>query len=1029
MNLNSLTFKLPAFIMAVFILVIVGVFVLANQQLKQLLHGSKESEYAERVDTIYGILSRDNERLEKTGLVSGSIDDFQQSSLKFLQANYYKQSDQAIYPFILDAEGGVILHPVLHKGDLSLGEKREALSKKTPSVQGSSHFCYQDNRNWFIYKRFEAWNWEIGYSVPLRIMYADARDFRKTLLIILGGAAVLLLLLSCLAVRRSIKPITGLTETATQIASGLLDQSVNLSSADEISILSRSFDNMRTAIQNQIAELNREIGERKLVEQALKQSEQRLDLALSGANEGIWEWRIDHDAVYFDSRYYTMAGYSPNEFPSTFEEWEKRVHKDDIEGVKTVIAQYLANDLDRYQVEFRFLHKSGDYMWIQGKGRIVERDDQGNPTRFIGTHFDITARKEAEEALRITQFSFDKSAIGIYEIGSDGRILNVNEHAAQMLGYTIEELCTKYTFDIDPFLSDEKKAALWERLAEVGWHIFETTHQKKDGSLVPVEITSNLLEYEGRLYSIAFVQDITERKAMEQDLRESEERFRTLHNASFGGLFIHENGIILECNQGLSKITGYARDELIGMNRISTLIVPEYREDVVQYIRSNSEEPYEAKGVKKDGTIYPLYIQGKIIPYKGRTVRAVEYRDITELKQAEEELRRLRNYLSNIINSMPSVLVGVDREGRVTQWNKQAEHVTGLLSDQVVTKPLGSVFARLTDQMASIKTAIQERRVITTPKLARKERQETRYEDVTIFPLVVDGAEGAVIQVDDVTERVRLEELMIQSEKMLSVGGLAAGMAHEINNPLAGILQNAALLHNRLLADIPANQRAADTAGFSLPALWQYLELRKLPEMIDNIRGSGMRAATIVKNMLGFARKSDRTVSRHDMCALIDRTIELIETDYDMKKKYDFKKIRIERVYDEADTLMPCEAGKIQQVILNILKNGAEAMAGLGAKGGEVPAQRAPMFIIRVKGDGDWVHVEIEDNGPGMDTKTRRSVFEPFFTTKPVGKGTGLGLSVSYFIVTEDHGGEMDVRASRSGGTCFVIRLPKVGTD
>jgi signal transduction histidine kinase len=345
----------------------------------------------------------------------------------------------------------------------------------------------------------------------------------------------------------------------------------------------------------------------------------------------------------------------------------------------------------------------------------------------------------------------------------------------------------------------------------------------------------------------------------------------------------------------------------------------------------------------------------------------------------------------------------------------------------VASKPLDSVFTRLADQMTSIKAAIQERRVIRAPKVSHKEERETRYEDITIFPLAANGVEGAVIRVDDVTERVRLEDMMIQSEKMLSIGGLAAGMAHEINNPLAGILQNAAVLHNRLLEDLTANQRAADTAGISLPALRQYLELRKLPEMIDNIRGSGMRASTIVKNMLGFARKSDRTISSHDMCTLLDRTIELIETDYDMKKKYDFKKIRIEKVYDETDTHLPCEAGKIQQVFLNLLKNGAEAMLGLGVKGNEAQTQQAPKFVIRVKGYDDWIQVEIEDNGPGMDEKTRRSIFEPFFTTKPVGKGTGLGLSVSYFIVTEDHGGEIALKATESRGTCFVIRLPRAG--
>ena len=118
---------------------------------------------------------------------------------------------------------------------------------------------------------------------------------------------------------------------------------------------------------------------------------------------------------------------------------------------------------------------------------------------------------------------------------------------------------------------------------------------------------------------------------------------------------------------------------------------------------------------------------------------------------------------------------------------------------------------------------------------------------------------------------------------------------------------------------------------------------------------------------------------------------------------------------------MPCDGSKVQQVFLNILKNGAEAMAENTAQ------QRPPMFILRVQESGPWVQVEIEDNGPGMDDKTRRSIFDPFFTTKPVGQGTGLGLSVSYFIITEDHGGELGAYAADSGGTLFIVRLPKGG--
>ena len=396
-------------------------------------------------------------------------------------------------------------------------------------------------------------------------------------------------------------------------------------------------------------------------------------------------------------------------------------------------------------------------------------------------------------------------------------------------------------------------------------------------------------------------------------------------------------------------------------------------------------------------------------------------RFISERKAAEAELRRLRNYLSNIIDSMPSLLVAVDGAGNVTQWNRQMVQTTGLSSEQAHGQPLARVFPRLAKEMERIVAAIRDRRVITSPKVPRRMDRGTRYEDVTIFPLVANGVEGAVIRVDDVTQTVRMEEMMIQSEKMLSVGGLAAGMAHEINNPLAGILQNASVLENRLLGDLPANRKAAEAAGITLSAIRQYLERRKLPAMIENIRESGSRAAAIVRNMLSFARKSDQFVSNHDLGELLDQTLELVRTDYDMKKQYDVKQIHIEREYDLSLPPVPCEASKIQQVFMNILKNGAEAMAEMK------DAARPPGFVLRVQDDGDWVRVEIEDNGPGMDETTRRRIFEPFFTTKPVGQGTGLGLSVSYFIVTEDHGGDMHVQAGEGGGSCFVIRLPKGG--
>lgn len=231
--------------------------------------------------------------------------------------------------------------------------------------------------------------------------------------------------------------------------------------------------------------------------------------------------------------------------------------------------------------------------------------------------------------------------------------------------------------------------------------------------------------------------------------------------------------------------------------------------------------------------------------------------------QPEEELRQLRNYLSNIINSMPSLLVGVDSGGLVTQWNKQAELVTVIPFNKACSKPLNTVFSQLIDQTDHVKTAIRDRRVIRNPKIPRQQGTETRFEDVTIFPLVTNGVEGAVIRVDDVTERVRIEEMMVQSEKMLSVGGLAAGMAHEINNPLAGMMQTAQVMANRLSENfqIPANRKAAEAAGTTMKAVEGFMTARGIPRMIDTINSSGKRVAAIVDNMLSFARKSDALVS------------------------------------------------------------------------------------------------------------------------------------------------------------------------
>ena len=396
-------------------------------------------------------------------------------------------------------------------------------------------------------------------------------------------------------------------------------------------------------------------------------------------------------------------------------------------------------------------------------------------------------------------------------------------------------------------------------------------------------------------------------------------------------------------------------------------------------------------------------------------------RFITERKRAEEEMRRLRNYLSNIIDSMPSVLVGVDTEGRVTHWNTAAELATGVGAEQAQGQPLEQVLPAMGRQLERLRQAMRTRMVEAQPKVPRLVDGEVRYEDVTVYPLMSNGVEGAVIRVDDVTERVRIEEMMVQSEKMLSVGGLAAGMAHEINNPLGVILQAVQNLFRRVSPGLPANVRAAEECGINLSGLQRYFERREVLTFLEDIRQSGQRAAEIVSNMLSFSRKAEGEGNAVDIAALLDRTVVLAGSDYDLKKHYDFRQIEIVRDYDPDVPQVVCQPGRIQQVFLNILRNGAEAMMAPEESG------RAPQFTLRIGREAGMVRIEIEDNGPGMDEATRKRVFEPFFTTKPPGAGTGLGLSVSYFIITENHGGTMSVESKEGVGTRFVIGLPAAG--
>ncbi|WP_353117296.1 ATP-binding protein [Nitratidesulfovibrio sp.] len=451
-----------------------------------------------------------------------------------------------------------------------------------------------------------------------------------------------------------------------------------------------------------------------------------------------------------------------------------------------------------------------------------------------------------------------------------------------------------------------------------------------------------------------------------------------------------------------------------------------------------------------------------------------EFRDMAAtVRQREAALRRTRAYVQQMMDAMPSAIIALDGHCRVVRMNPAALRRTGHAVTPAGT-PLADLLPDHADIAVRLAAAMARRTPVDRERVVTLTGGHYRYEDVSLYPMgsgMTDAPEGdgGVLRIDDVTDRVRMEEVMVQSEKMLSVGGLAAGMAHEINNPLGAILQGAQNIQRRLADGLPANEQVAQRLGCPLPVIRAYLAERRVLEFLDSIREAGCRAANIITNMLEFSRNSGTRRTTVDLHALLDRTVDIAASDYDLKKRYDFRNIAIVRDYAANLPPVVCSEQEITQVLLNLLRNAAQAIAARpentrqehtlpdGARAeGEVtdgaapsgapgpsgaPAPSSPLapaggtgrdeprIVLRTRREGTWMRIDVQDNGTGMPEDVRRRVFEPFFTTKEVGVGTGLGLSVSYFIVTRNHAGTFGVTSEPGRGTTFTLRLPLPGSE
>ncbi len=390
-----------------------------------------------------------------------------------------------------------------------------------------------------------------------------------------------------------------------------------------------------------------------------------------------------------------------------------------------------------------------------------------------------------------------------------------------------------------------------------------------------------------------------------------------------------------------------------------------------------------------------------------------------EKVEAQQQAESIKYYLNNVIDSMPSAIIGVDDDLNILQWNLAAmvmfvEDAASLIGTNIKDHDLGlneTIFKHITD-------SISENMIHEIKKQKLKINNEIGTFDIQVYPLVDTNNKGAVIRIENVTEQERITGMLVQHEKMLSLGSLAAGMAHEINNPLGGIMQGIQNTLRRMSPDMQANINEAEKLDLDLKSLDIYLENRKIKKFLAGCMESCNKAAKIVKNMLSFSRNPNASMISTDAKELLESTILLGYSDYDIKKKYDFKYIEMERDYDNCLPHILCQPTELEQVLLNLMKNSVYAMESIKDE------NYAPKFTLKLKAEPEYVRIEIGDNGPGIPADIKSRIFEPFFTTKPIGIGTGLGLSVSYSIITANHNGTMEVVSEEGKGSNFIIRIP-----
>ncbi len=410
---------------------------------------------------------------------------------------------------------------------------------------------------------------------------------------------------------------------------------------------------------------------RRKTEEELRITKERLELAFKGANEGLWDWNITTNEVYFSPEWAKTLGYESEEIEGVLESWKARVHPEDMPRVQRALDDHLNGKTPYYKTEHRMKSKSGEWIWILDTGKVVEWDEEGNPVRAVGTHKDITARKKMEKELRESEEKYRLLAENMSDVvfieDMEFNLQYISPSVSSLLGYSIDELLRlekREYMKPESFKKAKEGFRTCMELAKKGeneeFPLMRYEYVRKDGSTFWGELQVKFLrDSKGHLTGVqGSLRDITERKKIEEELRENEQKYRSIvENAHSGILIVDENYTCTYVNDKLCEILGYSQNEIIGhdfrdfLDEESTQLVTD------RYIRRQRGEDvpskYEFNVVQKSGEKRRVEIRSTVLKDPEGKLRTVaQILDITERKKAEEALKKQKEELSEFAHTV-----------------------------------------------------------------------------------------------------------------------------------------------------------------------------------------------------------------------------------------------------------------------------------------------------------------------------------------------------------------------------------------